>query len=78
MSTSIKVSNENYERLCEISGKLQEKLKKPVSLNDAITHLQRRTMIEDLIGSWDLSDEEAKMLSKELREGWKAWNKKHS
>lgn len=73
MSTSIKISDENYERLCEISGKLQEKLKKPVSLNEAITHLYNKTMIEDLAGSWKMTDKEERELKRELKEAWKKW-----
>ena len=74
MATSIKVSEENYQRLCEISGKLQEELKKPVSLNEAITHLYNKTMINDLAGSWDMSDEEEKEFKKELKEQWKKYS----
>ena len=78
MSTSIKISQENYERLCKVSGKLQQKLKKPVSLNDAITHLYKTTMIEDLLGSWNMTDEEVASFKKELDTGWKQWGKRYS
>ena len=78
MSTSIKVSEENYQRLCRVSGKLQEKLKKPVSLNDAISYLYNKTMIEDLAGTWDMTDDETDKWVEELKSGWKEWNKQLS
>lgn len=78
MSTSIKVSKENYERLCKISGKLQEELKKPVSLNQAITYLYNKTMIQDIAGTWSMTDQEEQDFKEELTRGWKQWNNKRS
>jgi predicted CopG family antitoxin len=69
---SIKVSEETYRKLVELAGKLQAELKKPVSIEDAIRYLMRRK-ISDLAGSWDISDEEVKVIKESLRRGWSTW-----
>jgi len=69
---SIRLSNETYEKLVELAGKLQAELKRPVSIEDAIKYLLRRR-IGDLAGSWELSDEEAEEIMRSLRKGWEAW-----
>ena len=63
---AIKVSKETYAELNEIAGELQVKLKKPVSLEDALKHLikQRKKgkKITDLAGTWNVTDEEAEQI----------------
>ena len=74
MSVSVKISEENYKQLNMISGELQEKLQKPVSLNEALGFLfKKKRKISDLAGSWDMSDKEAELFKKELKKGWKKW-----
>lgn len=73
MALSIKISEGNYKILCELSGKLREKLHKPVSINDAISYLYSRKKVSDLAGTWKMSDNEAKEFMAGLREGWKRW-----
>lgn len=78
MQLSIKVSEENYKRLCALSGELREKLQKPVSINEAISFLYSKRRISDLAGSWKMSDEEAEELSRNLKKGWKKWTTKYA
>ena len=73
MSISIKISEDNYRELCSLSGKLREKLHKPVSINDAISFLYKRKNISELAGAWKISDKEVQQFITELKEGWKKW-----
>ena len=73
MAISIKVSEENYRNLSALSGKLQEMLKKPVSLNEAISFLYKKRKISDLAGSWKMNEKEAGDFQESLRKGWKRW-----
>ncbi len=76
MSKAIKISEENYRKLSKLSGKLREKMEKPVSIDDAITYLYSKRNVSDLAGTWDMSDEEAEEFLKDLKEGWKEWGKR--
>ena len=78
MQVSIKVSEENYKRLCALSGELRGKLQKPVSINEAISFLYSKRRISDLAGTWKMSDEEAEGLTRALRKGWKKWTAKYA
>ncbi|MCW4006762.1 MAG: hypothetical protein NWF04_09275 [Candidatus Bathyarchaeota archaeon] len=75
---TIKVSKETYAELSGIAGELQVKLKRPVSLDEAIKHLARRkkrvTKISDLAGSWDVSDQEAKEIEEAIEGSWEKWS----
>ncbi len=73
MPISIKISEENYEKLSDLSGRLRQKLKKPVSINDAISYLYKTTKLSDLAGSWKMSDMEADDFIKSIRKDWKKW-----
>ena len=56
---AVKVSKETYAKLCEIAGELQIKLKRPVSIEEAMKHLiwlrKKGVKITDLGGSWNKS-----------------------
>ncbi len=73
MPISIKISEENYKKLCELSGKLRERLHKPVSINEAISYLYKRRKISELAGAWKMNDREAAEFMAGLQEGWKKW-----
>ena len=73
MPISIKISEENYKKLCELSGRLRERLHKPVSINEAISYLYKRKKISELAGTWKMNDEEVGEFMEGLREGWKKW-----
>jgi predicted CopG family antitoxin len=74
---AIKVSKETYAKLCEIAGELQIKLKRPVSIEEAMKHLirlrEKGVKITDLAGSWNVTDEEIKEIKASISEAWKKW-----
>jgi predicted CopG family antitoxin len=76
-SKSIKVSKETYAELSEIAGELQLKLKRPVSIEEAIRQLTKRrkkgVKISDLAGSWKMNDREAQEIKTSINEAWEKW-----
>lgn len=70
MSKIIKISDKNYSLLVEFAGKLQTALRKPVSIDEALSQLLGEEDLMSLAGSWDLSDEETEILKKEIEELW--------
>ena len=76
MPISIKISEENYRRLCSLSGKLRDSLHKPVSINEAISYLYKKGKLSDLAGGWNMSDRESDAFIDELKSGWKRWKEK--
>lgn len=74
---SIKVSKETCAELSEIAGELQFKLKRPVSIEEAIKQLTKRrkkgVKISDLAGSWKISDNEAEAIKASIETAWKKW-----
>jgi len=76
---TVKVSKQTYSKLSEIAGELQVKLKRPVSLDEAMQHLltsktkDKGIKITDLAGSWDMSDREWAEIKASLSEAWKRW-----
>ena len=71
-SKTIKISEDNYRWLVELSGEIQKELGKPVSIDKALKTLHKGKL-SDLAGSWKMSDKEANKISKNLSEGWKKW-----
>ncbi len=76
---TVKITEETYAKLAEIAGELQIKLKRPVSLGEAMKYLlehkgkRKGAKITDLAGSWDMSDEEWAEIKASLAEAWKRW-----
>ncbi|MGD0028026.1 MAG: hypothetical protein ABSC91_03705 [Candidatus Bathyarchaeia archaeon] len=74
---TVKISKETYAKLSEIAGELQMRLKRPVSLDEAMEYLislrGKGTKITDLAGSWDISDEELAEIKASQTEAWKRW-----
>jgi predicted transcriptional regulator len=75
---TIKVSKETYSKLNEIAGELQIKLRRPVSIEEAMKELIKRKekgrKISDLAGSWNITDTEFKEIETSIGETWKKWN----
>jgi len=75
---AIKVSKETYAKLCEVAGELQVKLRRPVSIEEAMKDLIKRKekgrKISDLAGSWNITDAEFKEIKTSIDESWKKWN----
>lgn len=75
---AIKVSKETYAELSAIAGELQVKLKRPISIEEAMKHLIRRSKkgkkITDLAGLWaNVSDEEAAEIKASIDKVWETW-----
>ena len=74
---TVKISKETYAKLSEVAGGLQMRLKRPVSLDEAMAYLislrGKGAKISDLAGSWDISDEELAEIKASLSEAWKRW-----
>ena len=75
---AIKVSKETYAKLSEIAGELQMKLRRPVSIEEAMKDLikqrEKGRKISDLAGSWNITDAEFKEIKSSIDESWKKWN----
>ncbi|MFH1650312.1 MAG: hypothetical protein ABIA93_07250 [Candidatus Woesearchaeota archaeon] len=76
MAVSVKISEENYKRLCSLSGSLQEEFGRPVSLNEAMDYLWNKPKLSDVAGMWKMSDAEANKLKRDIKRGWKNWSTK--
>jgi len=74
-SKTVKISREMYERLCEVAGELQAKLKRPVSLDEAMAHWlkEKKLRASDFAGAWKMSEEEEAKILESLMEGWSGW-----
>jgi len=72
---TIKVSKETYARLSEIAGELQMKLKRRVSLDEAMQYLfeEKKIKPSDFAGAWSMSNREEAEIFKDLREMWSRW-----
>ena len=74
---AVKVSKETYAQLAAIAGELQVKLKRPVSIEEAMKHLIRQRekgrKITDLAGSWDVTDEETEKIKASINQVWETW-----
>jgi len=72
---TVKISKETYAKLSEIAGELQMKLKRPVSLDEAMRYLleEKRLKPSDFAGAWNMSEEEEAEVFKSLREMWSRW-----
>jgi len=74
---AVKISKETYTKLCEIAGELQMRLKRPISLEEAMKYLislrGRGTKITDLAGTWRITDDELREIKASISEAWKKW-----
>jgi len=74
---AIKVSKETYAKLNEIAGELQSKLKRPVSIDEAMKYLMKEKekgkKITDLAGSWNITDKELEQIKLSISEAWTKW-----
>ena len=77
MDKTIRVDEETYSRLVEQAGRLQTKLRRSVSLDEAVRYLMEtcaaRGSVVDLAGSWEVTDEEFREIRDGLEEGWEKW-----
>jgi hypothetical protein len=75
---AIKVSKETYAKLSEIAGELQVKLRRPVSIEEAMKDLIKRKekgrKISDLAGSWKITESECAEMKSLINKSWQEWN----
>jgi len=75
---AIKVSKETYAKLSEIAGELQVRLRRPVSIEEAMKDLIKRKekgrKISDLAGSWKITETEFIEIKSSINESWQKWN----
>ena len=75
---TIKVSKETYAKLNEIAGELQIKLRRSVSIEEAMKDLIKRKekgrKISDLAGSWNITETEFTEIKTSINETWQKWN----
>jgi predicted CopG family antitoxin len=75
-SETIRISAQAYKELTTLAGVLSERLKKRVSVDDALENLLAhtpRTKPSDYAGAWVMSEEEAEKLKVSLKELWRTW-----
>jgi hypothetical protein len=74
---AIKISKETYAELSAIAGELQTKKKRPVSIDEAMKYLIRRSKkgrkISDLAGSWSMDEAEADEIKASINKVWETW-----
>ena len=74
---TIKVSPRVYAELNAFTGLLSERLKRRVSIDDALedllSHARRRNKPSDFAGAWVMSDEEEEEIKESLKELWGTW-----
>jgi hypothetical protein len=74
---AVKISKETYSELSAIAGELQIKRKRPVSMDEAMKYLIRRSRkgkrISDLAGSWSMNDDEAEKVKASIAKVWETW-----
>jgi len=77
-SKAIKISEENYKWLCREAGELQKESGEIISIDKFISKLKHRKSLSDLAGSWKISDKDTDEIMKELKRGWKKWDKQYA
>jgi predicted CopG family antitoxin len=75
-SKTIKVSPKVYTELNAFTNLLSKRLKKRVSVDDALEDLlsyMYRKKPSDFAGAWVMGDEEEKEIKDSLKELWRTW-----
>ena len=77
-SKTIKISEENYRWLLELTALLERKRGRRVSFDESLNELKKNKVgknnIMDLAGAWkDISDKEWGNIRASLDERWKKW-----
>jgi predicted CopG family antitoxin len=73
---TITISPMIYAELNAFMGILSDRLKRRVSINDALENLlprAHRNKPSDFAGAWVMSDEEEEEIKKSLKELWGTW-----
>jgi predicted CopG family antitoxin len=70
---TIKISEENYDWICRLSGELRSSYGRPVSIDETLAYVHKKRKLSDLAGKWKMSDKEEKEFFAGLNKGWKRW-----
>jgi len=73
---TIKISPKIYAELNAFTGLLSDRLKRRVSIDDALENLlsgAHRNKPSDFAGAWVMSDEEEEEIKDSLKELWGTW-----
>ncbi len=72
---TVKVSRKTYRELNEIAGRLRTKLRRPVSVGEAIEFAMGRDRLKpaDFAGSLLLTDKEEAQIAEKLARFWSRW-----
>lgn len=76
LARTLKLSDETYERLNRLAGRIRAEEGRPTSLDAAIACLldeQEGASPLDFAGAWEMSPEEAADLLRVLDEVWSTW-----
>jgi len=75
---TIKISPKIYAELHAFTGLLSERLKRRVSIDDALEDLlshAHRNKPSDFAGAWVMSDKEEEEIKESLKELWETWKR---
>ncbi|MDA3836684.1 MAG: hypothetical protein PF542_03610 [Nanoarchaeota archaeon] len=74
---AVKVSEENYLWLLGVASKIKRTLNRPVTINDTLNELRKKSSYDSKLGkisgSWKIAEDKAEMVKKEIKKGWKRW-----
>lgn len=72
---TVRVKEKTYKELNVLAGKLQTRFKKPVSVDEAINYLVKKSKLRasNFAGAWSMTDEERDEILKSLKKMWSSW-----
>ncbi len=70
---TIKIKDETYENLNVFKGELMKKLKRQVSIDEALRYLlkSRKNRPSKFAGGWNMDENEFEKINSELKESWR-------
>ncbi len=77
MVKTIKISDENYQWLMKLAGKLQHERATLVSLDGALSFMHKSRELHDLAGSWQAQEKNIQKAAVEIKDRWKSWSLKY-
>jgi predicted CopG family antitoxin len=73
MVKTIKISDENYDWLTKLAGKLQHDHGIPMSIDRALLYLHKSKNVSELAGTWQIADKQVNKTKDNIKESWKTW-----
>ncbi|MEK6849040.1 MAG: hypothetical protein AABY01_00555, partial [Nanoarchaeota archaeon] len=69
----IKIGEENYMWLAKKAADLQNEKGRPISFDEALSHVRARPSLREIFGMWKMTDKEAEILKKDIRKMRNSW-----